>query len=136
MGCGSLRFLTGISAPERPCLKADPLSSRTSVLSRLTSSTLTRRTLSGGLLAEGMARMTGMAAARVGLMAGGPTSTFASLNGLPLILTGSLLPLMKVVRLITVTALRTLTFLKFWTTVRLMVMLVMFTLPGPNTPRP
>jgi hypothetical protein len=111
MFCGSLRFLTGISAPGCPGLKTEPFSSRTTALSRLIWSTLICLTRSGGFLAAGMFLMAGMLVCLVGLMAGWPTLTFASLNGFSLTLSRSFLPLMKVVLLTTVTALRTLTFL-------------------------
>ena len=108
--CGSSCFLTGIVAPGRPGVKTEPFSSRTTDLSRLISSTLTRFTRSGGFRAAGMFLMTGMRVCLVGLMEGWPTLTFASLNGFSLTLTGSFLPLMKVELLTTVTALRALTF--------------------------
>ena len=75
--------------------------------------------------------MTGMVVARVGLMSGGPATAFVARNRFPLILTGSLLPVRKVVRFITVTPFRTLIFLYLWTTVRLMVVAAMFALHGP-----
>ena len=78
MGWGSFRFLTGISVPVRPPLKADPFSSRTSPLSLLISLTLVCLTLSGGRLAWGMFLMIGMEVARVGLMLGGPAATFVA----------------------------------------------------------
>jgi hypothetical protein len=112
-------------------LKADPFSSFTICLSRLISFTEIRRTRSGGRLFGGMLFKIGMAEVLVGFIAGGPCSLSLSLNGLPLNLTGSFPPVMKVVRLTTVIALLTLTFLKFITTFRLMVMFVIFTLCGP-----